>query len=110
MPAVWLIICFRRDLTGVGEINQALTCDESCRSTPSGDFGSRERASLFRGGFLDSGDLAGGLEFDGKRIPIVRPPSMPSRNGEPVQAVGIAGSFGTDEIANAAVMGERSRY
>jgi hypothetical protein len=37
--------------------------------------------ALLRGGFLDSGDLAGGFEFDGKRIPIVRPPSMPSRNG-----------------------------
>jgi len=81
MPAVWLIICFRRDLTEVGEVDQALTCDESCRSTPSGDFGSRERLALLRGGFLDSGDLAGGFEFDGKRIPIVRPPSMPSRNG-----------------------------
>jgi hypothetical protein len=37
-------------------------------------FSRLKRLATLRGGVLDSGDVAGGCEFDGERIPLVNPP------------------------------------
>jgi putative restriction endonuclease len=35
-----------------------------------------DRLATLRGGVLDSGDLAGGFEFGGERIPLIKPRRM----------------------------------